>query len=128
VRLLLDTHAFLWFVAGDRRMTKTGRTEIESAQNLKIVSVASLWEIAIKASLGKLALKEPFETLIPQQMEVNGFELLHIQIGHLARMTSLPFHHRDPFDRLIASQCLADELSLVSCDPAFDPYGVSRIW
>ena len=109
MNLLLDTHAFLWFISGNSKLSSISREEIENPENLKLVSIASLWAIGIKTSLGKLTLQKPFEELIPRQMEINGFELLHIQVGHVAKLTSLPFHHRDPFDRMLISQCLADE-------------------
>jgi len=128
MNLLLDTLAFLWFISGDERRSAKARETIEARDNLCLVSTASLWEMGIKAGLGRLTLREPFETLVPRQMEINGFDLLHIEIGHIARIISLPTLHRDPFDRMLAAQCLADELSIVSCDPAFDPYGVGRIW
>ena len=84
--------------------------------------------MGIKISLGKLTLQKPFNELIPRQMEINGFELLHVKIGHVAKLTSLAFHHRDPFDRMLASQCVMDDLWLVSCDETFDRYSVKRIW
>ncbi len=128
MNLLLDTHAFLWFIAGDFQLGDLAKIQIENPDNLKFVSIASLWEIGIKLSLGKLVLQQPFKDLIPHQLEINGFELLHIQIDHVAKLTSLPFHHRDPFDRILASQCLINDLPIVSCDPIFDSYSVNRIW
>ncbi len=128
MNILLDTHAFIWFISGDPKLSERARTEIENPDNLKLVSIASLWEMGIKISLGKLTLKKPFGELIPRQMEINGFELLHVKIGHVAKLTSLAFHHRDPFDRMLASQCMVDALSIVSCDETFDNYAVKRIW
>lgn len=128
MNLLLDTHAFLWFIAGDSRLSVRAKQEIENSENLKLISVASLWEIGIKISLNRLTLEQPFEELIPKQMEINGFELLHVQISHIAKVASLPFHHRDPFDRMLIGQCVADELPIVSSDPTFDSYSIDRIW
>jgi PIN domain nuclease of toxin-antitoxin system len=128
MRLLLDTHAFLWFVMGDNRLSQSARAAIEDPANEKRLSVASLWEIAIKHSLGKLRLAEPFEVLIPREMHRNALVILPIEVSHLARVDALPFHHRDPFDRLLIAQALVEDLNLVSIEAAFDTYRVSRIW
>ena len=92
------------------------------------MSVASLWEIAIKVSIDKLELSEPFETLISEQLAENGIELLDISVEHTALIVSMPFHHRDPFDRLIAAQAKIEQLTLISVDEIFDLYGVERLW
>jgi len=126
--VLLDTHACLWFIAGDTRLSPTARKAIEDPSETKFVGVASLWEMAIKVSLGKLQLTQPFESLIPRQLELNGFRILPIDTDSVARIVSLPFHHRDPFDRLLAAQCLTQNLTLVSGDVSFDAYGVRRVW
>lgn len=128
MNLLLDTHAFLWFISGDERLSEASRQVMEADANIKLVSTASLWEIGIKTSLGKLKLKRPFDELIPRQMEVNGFDLLQMEIGHISNIISLPFHHRDPFDRMLAAQCLADDMAIISRDTVFDAYGIERIW
>jgi PIN domain nuclease of toxin-antitoxin system len=128
MNLLLDTHAFLWFIDGSSRLSERTRKLIEDQRNVKWVSVASLWEIAIKISLGRLTLAQPFEELIPRQMQLNGFGLLPLRIPHMAKVVSLPFHHRDPLDRLIVGQCTTEGLSLVSADPEFDKYSVHRLW
>ena len=118
MKLLLDTHVFLWFIMGSPHLSAEARALIEDDQN----SVASLWEIAIKSSIGKLSLSAPFDQLIPQQLSINGFELLPIEIAHLATVTTLPFHHRDPFDRLLIAQAIAEKMPIVSSDSAFDTY------
>jgi PIN domain nuclease of toxin-antitoxin system len=128
MNLLLDTHAFLWFIAGDPKLSPTARHATEDEGNLKLVSIASLWEMAIKVSLGKLILQRPFKELIPRQIEANGFDVLPVRIEHVARLTSMPFVHRDPFDRMLVAQCLENELTVVSGDPAFDGYSIRRIW
>jgi PIN domain nuclease of toxin-antitoxin system len=101
VRLLLDSHAFLWFIAGDARLSRPARSAIEDPVNVVHVSAASVWEIGIKNSLGKLPLAEPFEVLIPRELTANGFRYLPIEILHIAASTRMPFHHYDPFDRLL---------------------------
>ena len=103
MKLLLDTHAFLWFIAGSERLSATARELIEDSANQPFLSAASLWEMAIKLSLGRLHLGRPFEELIPEQMRLNGIQLLGIEIEHVTPVTTLPFHHRDPFDRLIVA-------------------------
>ena len=128
MKLLLDTHTFLWFIDGNPRMPPSARSLIEDPNNQSLVSVASLWEMAMKVSLRKLTLRQPFDRLIPQQLAQNGFGLLQIGISHVTGLVSLPFHHRDPFDRLLIAQANAERLPLVSCDTALDDYGITRLW
>lgn len=128
MKLLLDTHSFLWFIGGDERLSLTARALIEDATNDVFLSVASLWEMAIKISLGRLQFAQPFETLISQQISVNRITVLNITISHTAKVAVLPFHHRDPFDRLLAAQALVEQMPIVSRDPEFDAYGVTRFW
>jgi len=128
MRLLLDTHSFLWFVSGNPQIRSSARMLIEDVSNQPFLSVASLWEMAIKMSLGKLSLGQPFETLIPQQLSLNGIALLGITISHTAVVARLPFHHRDPFDRLLVAQAMTEQMSIVSGDTAFDAYAVTRLW
>lgn len=128
MKLLLDTHTFLWFIMGDPNLSDTARALIEDQLNEKFVSVATLWELAIKVSIGKLALSAPFDTLIPQQLLGNGFELLNLEIPHAAALINLPFHHRDPFDRLLIAQSMVEHMQIVSVDLAFDSYQTARLW
>ena len=128
MRLLLDTHAFLWWIADDARLSKRARSAIATRRDECFVSIASCWEIAIKVSLEKLKLEAPVDRFIPEQLGVNSFSLLPIEFAHVARVARLPFHHRDPFDRLLAAQGLIDDLTVVSADPIFRRYGVKRVW
>jgi PIN domain nuclease of toxin-antitoxin system len=128
MNLLLDTHAFLWFVWDDERLSQTAKRLIEDPSHAKHVSVASGWEIAIKCSLGKLRLDDSAATFIPRELAANGFALMSITLKHVAGVENLPFHHRDPFDRLIVAQCLSDALDVVSRDSSFDEYGIRRHW
>lgn len=129
MRLLLDTHAFLWFIAGSSELSDTARPLIEDPGNAPLLSVASLWEMAIKISLGRLSLGQSFEVLIPQQLALNGVDLLPIDFEHTAAVASLPYHrHRDPFDRLLVAQAMVEGLPIVSRDAAFDAYGIQRLW
>ena len=128
MRLLLDTHALLWFVEDNTRLSARARRRIEAEQGRVLVSAVSLWEIAIKSSLGKLTMKVPFDELVTEQLQRNAMEILPIAPPHLTRLHALPFHHHDPFDRMLAAQALAELMTLVSCDTAFDAYGVTRLW
>lgn len=92
------------------------------------VSLASCWEMAIKVSLGTLRLPDPLERFVPEQLAANGFRILTIDLGDVTRVATLPFHHRDPFDRLLAAQALDGGLAIVSADPIFRRYGVRRVW
>ena len=128
MRILLDTHAFLWFLEGSDSLSANARSAIEEPENVVLVSMASLWEIAIKYSLGRLDLEQPFGELIPSQIETNGFVLLSLNVSHVSRVAELPFHHRDPFDRMIVAQSLVEDLPVIGRDEAFDQYGVDRRW
>ncbi len=131
MNLLLDTHTFLWFIDGNPKLSPSARRLIEDVANTSYVSIASLWEIAVKASLGKLHLGQPFDILIPQQLKLNGFIVLGITVAHTAQVAALPFprdNHRDPFDRLLIAQALNEHMPIVSRDDAFDAYGVTRLW
>src|SRR4051812_37682169 len=128
MRLLLDTHAFLWFIMGSPNLSATARALIEDETNERFLSAASLWEMAIKLSTGKLTLSAPFDVLIPRQLSLNGIGLLSIEVTHAAVVSSLPFHHRDPFDRLLVAQAIVENMPIVSVDKAFDIYAVTRLW
>jgi PIN domain nuclease of toxin-antitoxin system len=130
VRLLLDTHAFLWFVGGDASLSAVARTAIEDAANEVFLSVASAWEVAIKVSLGKLKVDAPsVDAFFDEQMDANGFAYLAIDPPHVFRVAALPFHHRDPFDRLLIAQALEERMTLITREgPAFSPYGVAIAW
>ena len=128
MKLLLDTHTFLWFIMGNLNLSANARMLIENQTNEKYLSVASLWEIAIKVSIGKLTLTTPFDTLIPQQLSVNGFELLNLEVPHAAALINLPLHHRDPFDRLLIAQAIIEQMQILSIDSTFDAYQIQRLW
>jgi len=128
MKLLLDTHALLWFIGDDPQLSTTARENIENPAHEKFVSAASLWEIAVKLSLEKLKLPRAFNEVFPQQLEVNGFELLPISCAQLNQLAALPFHHRDPFDRLLIAQALAEGMTLVTRDPAFSKYSEKILW
>lgn len=128
MRILLDTHTFIWFIIDDPRLSEYSARLIEDTSNDVFVSVATLWEMAIKVSLGKLHLEKTFDQLIPSQLQVNKFTILPVEINHLHQLVSLPWHHRDPFDRLMIAQSMTESLPILSRDPAFDYYGIRRLW
>ncbi|MFH1906958.1 MAG: type II toxin-antitoxin system VapC family toxin [Chloroflexota bacterium] len=128
MNILLDTHAFLWFVDDDPRLSQPAQALIEAEESQPFLSAASLWEIAIKISLGKLILKQPYDIFIPHQLALNGIGILNITVEHAAAIAILPFHHRDPFDRMLAVQAKIEKMILVSADPIFDAYEIKLVW
>ncbi|HMO58211.1 MAG TPA: type II toxin-antitoxin system VapC family toxin [Roseiflexaceae bacterium] len=128
MRLLLDTHSFLWFVTDDPRLTTSAKQVIEDIDTELFLSMASVWEMAIKVSIGKLSLAQPIEAFVLSQLVLNSISLLDIALPHALAVATLPFHHRDPFDRLLIVQAQIEGWPLVSADSMFDQYGVRRIW
>jgi len=128
MRILLDTHTFLWMIFGDERLNETVRTQIGSRQNQVLISVATLWEIAIKTSLGKLDLKIPFEKIIEEQLDMYTFQMLPISFKALVAVSTMPFHHRDPFDRLLVAQAIVEDVPIVTRDSVFSSYPVKVLW
>ena len=128
MRLLLDTHAFLWSVENSPRLSAGARAAIADAGNEKLLSIASLWEIAIKVSMGKLALAKPFDELVNDLVANRLINVVPILPPHLKLVVTLPHHHGDPFDRVIIAQAEHGTLTVVGNDPAFDAYGVARLW
>lgn len=128
MKYLLDTHTLLWFLIGDEKLSDKARRLIDNQRNEKFLSTVSLWEIAIKVSLGNLVLDKPFEKLFPEQLHFNRIEILDITVDSLIKLTSLPFHHRDPFDRLIIAQAFVEQLPIIGADTAFDAYEINREW
>lgn len=128
---LIDTHAFLWFSAGSSELSQTAKSLIESKSNRIFISIASLWEISIKTALGKLNISNEFETVIDDVIE-NYIDILPINFSHLVKQTKLPFHHNDPFDRIIIAQAIVENLNIISKDSKFDDYlsniEIKRIW
>ena len=128
MRLLLDTQAFLWFVLNDARLSPTARTLLIDPANELLLSPASYWEIAIKVSIGKYQVPGSFKDFMDRQIAVNQLSILPITVAHATVVASLPFHHRDPFDRLLIAQALTENVPLVSSDAIVDAYGVTRLW
>lgn len=128
MRLLLDTHTFLWFIAGDSQLDSYARQLIEDISNERFLSVASVWEITIKSSLGRLTVPTPPSVLIRDHAWANGIELLAIASEHLDVLHGLAYHHKDPFDRLMIAQAIHEGLVLISKDQAFSDYNVQVEW
>lgn len=130
MRLLLDTQAILWYLEGDRRLTTTARSLIDDASNDCLVSVASLWEMAVKVRIGKLAsaLGVPPTDMIMGFLARTGIDLLPIAPAHALRVAALPLGHGDPFDLLIVAQALVEGIPVVGADSKFDQFGVQRLW
>lgn len=126
--LLLDTCALLWFLSNDPQLSATAKTAIEDPANVRWLSPGSLLEIALKVRIGKLPLVRPFGSLFPAELVANDIHLLPLEAQHAEPLTTLPLHHRDPFDRLIAATALVEGLTVVSADAAFDAYGLTRLW
>jgi PIN domain nuclease of toxin-antitoxin system len=128
MKLLLDAHALLWFLADDPQLSTAAKAALLDPANERWLSPISLLEIALKARLGKLTLSAPFGQLFPAQLAANRIRLLPVEPRHIEPLTTLPFHHKDPFDRLIAATSVVEKLALISADAVLDAYGVTRIW
>lgn len=127
MKLLLDTHTLLWFDGGDKRLSAHARRALEDDAAELFVSAASVWELAIKAGRGRLTLPRPVDEYIVALVD-SGYWLMPITGAHAAGVAKLPFHHRDPFDRLLAAQALAEQMPLVTRDRVFKKYGVDVRW
>ena len=128
MRLLLDTHALLWAVGAPGRLTGDVRAALLARENAVSLSIASLWEIAIKVSLGRLELSSDWLALIEDNRSRIGARWLTIESNHCARVAALPWHHRDPFDRLLVAQAMCENMTLVTKDRILADYPVSVLW
>lgn len=128
MRILLDTHAFLWLVTDDPKVSAPAKAVFLENDNELLLSAVTGFEIAVKYSLGKLGLKEPPKQFISKRIQANALIPLAITIEHTVLLADLPFHHRDPFDRLLVAQALSDSLPILSADTLLSAYGIERIW
>jgi PIN domain nuclease of toxin-antitoxin system len=128
VRILLDTHVFLWWIANSELLSKQARSLIDDGTNELFFSAASGWEIAIKAGLGKLRLPDNPERFIAEQLTANAIQPLPIHLSHALRVYSLPEHHRDPFDRMLVAQSQLENLVIMTGDPWIAAYDVQVVW
>ena len=131
MQYLIDTHVFLWFVSQSKELSPTARTLIENGKNEVFISIASLWEISIKTAIGKLTINGKYETVI-DDVNDNSMQILPINFAHTVEQNRLPFHHRDPFDRIIVSQAIVENMNFISADAIFDDYlkgsSIKRTW
>jgi PIN domain nuclease of toxin-antitoxin system len=128
MRVLIDTHIFIWYIQNSERLPSSIATYINDGRNDILLSIASVWEMAIKQSTGKLNLGLPYASFIAEQMRLNSIELLSLRLYHLEVVTTMPFHHRDPFDRILIAQAMLENIGIVSADSIFSSYPVQRIW
>ncbi len=128
MRFLLDTHAFIWYITDHPELSDLSKENIRRSENEILLSAGSLWEMAIKIGLGKLQMPRPFDQFIEEQMRSNAITLLPIQLPHLEAYITLPFHHKDPFDRLIIAQALTERVVVLTKDAEFGQYGVTVQW
>jgi PIN domain nuclease of toxin-antitoxin system len=128
MNLLLDTHSFLWYIKGDPQLSPAAIEFIDTKDNNKFLSLASVWEMGIKISINKLKLSKNLDVFITQNCELNSIKLLNIKLEHINLLSTLPFHHKDPFDRIIITQALFENLPIVSSDNIFDAYNIKRYW
>jgi PIN domain nuclease of toxin-antitoxin system len=127
MKLLLDTHIFIWWADAPEKLSATALAALEDENNDLLLSVASVWEVQIKAQLGKLKLNDSLQNLIQSQQTTNGIQLLPIELAHVLALDALPFHHKDPFDRLLIAQSITEVATLVSIDPQFSAYPVTLL-
>lgn len=128
MKYLLDTHALLWIAINDPNLSFKTKDIYLNAENEIFFSMASIWELAIKSSINKISFEKDLEEFIDTHIKGNNIEVLKIELPHLLRIESLPFHHRDPFDRLIIAQAIENNLIILSSDKVFDKYKIKRIW
>lgn len=128
MKILLDTHTFLWFIAGDPQLGTYAQQLIEETNNERYLSVVSVWEITLKSSLGRLVVPTPPTALIRDHVWANAIDLLAIAPEHLDTLHTLPYHHNDPFDRLLIAQAMQEKMLLVTKDQAFRAYNIQVAW
>jgi PIN domain nuclease of toxin-antitoxin system len=124
---VIDTQAFIWHATGDTKLSRVARQIIESDE-ICWLSIASIWEMAIKNNLGSLVFMKPFEDLILEQLTLYNYQIYSVELRHVFLLSQLQQHHKDPFDRLIIAQSIVDTIPVVSVDAAFDLYSINRIW
>ena len=126
-KFLIDTHTFLWLIDDDPKLSNTCKSLIEDVDNEILISIASLWEMAIKISIGKLKVAGVLQQMI-DELSLRNIQILPINPSHVLRVENLPFHHKDPFDRIIIAQSLVENITLISVDDVFDSYGIKRLF
>lgn len=125
---LLDTHTFIWFATGDVQISELAKSKIDDPAVRVHLSTVSVWEMAIKSSIGKLSLKKPLQELVQEQIILNKYHVLDVGLAHAFQIQSLPFFHKDPFDRTLIAQAMIEGLPILGKDAIFDAYEVTRVW
>lgn len=128
MKYIIDTHALIWYAEGSLKLSEEAKNIIENKHNDLLLSLASVWEMAIKSQLGKLNFLPNFKSFIESEIQLVGYKVLPIQLEHVHIVESLPLFHRDPFDRIIIAQAVNDDVSVLSADITFDKYTIKRIW
>lgn len=128
MRFLLDTHVWIWWLGSPELLSAQTRAILADPESELSLSAASVWEMAIKVSIGKLQLPGPIDVFVPGQLSQDGIQLLPVQLSHALKVASLPHHHRDPFDRMLLAQAEVESLALITADPLLKPYGVRLVW
>jgi PIN domain nuclease of toxin-antitoxin system len=128
MKFLIDTHVWLWWLLAPERLAPGALAAIEDGDNQPLLSVASSWEIAVKYAIGKLELPEPPEEFVVKRLRRDGIGTLHVEHRHALHVATLPFHHRDPFDRLLIAQARIESIPVVTADPEFKAYPVEIVW
>lgn len=128
MRLLLDSHSLIWAVDDPSRLSPTATAALQDPANDLLLSAATFWEIAVKVGLGKLMLSSPYRDWMNQAIADLSLAILPVTVEYADAQTMLPWHHRDPFDRLLIAQAVVEAIAIVSADTKFDAYGASRVW
>jgi len=128
LKILLDTHALLWLISGDERLTENAVGIFRDKENKLFFSAVGFWEICLKVSIGKLILADGWMEKVKNELWVNFIKWLPVEMNHCAELTKLPFHHRDPFDRMIIAQAITEKMKILSCDAIFSKYDVTCLW
>jgi PIN domain nuclease of toxin-antitoxin system len=128
MKILLDTHTFIWYITDSPQLSQNAKQLIENENTEKLLSLASVWEMGIKHSIGKLNFSRPFMEFIKEQLVITNIGLLGIDFEHIEVITTLPLHHRDPFDRRIIAQAILEGIPVIGADVMFDAYGITRFW
>ncbi len=124
---ILDTHSIIWFLNGDSQLSEKSRITIENSDNQKFISIGTIWELAIKISIGKFEFQSGLKGFV-DLVEENGFDILSISYFDLIHLTNLPFIHRDPFDRLLIAQAMENKMTIITKDEHISKYGISTLW
>ena len=127
-KYLLDTHTLIWWVDDSEKLTLLAREVLSHTENICYFSLVSSWELAIKSSINKLKLTLPVRDYVTQHLASNDFKQLNITLNHVTKVEKLPWHHRDPFDRLLLAQAIEEDLIIISADKIFDRYDIERLW